>query len=72
MRAAPAKSQSAVADIQVTWSAGTSTTSALALDLVNTLTASLRITTTGLTAGQGGYFSISTGATKYLGFSAEL
>ena len=72
MRAAPTQTSSAAADTEVTWSAGTSTTSALTLDLVSTLNASLRITTTGLTAGQGGYFRIATGATKYLAFSAEL
>jgi len=72
MRAAPTQTGSAATDIQVTWSAGTSTTSALTLDLVNTLTASLRITTTGLTTGQGGYFLIAAGTSKYLAFSAEL
>jgi len=72
MRAAPTQTGSAAADTEVTWSAGTSTTSALTLDLASTLNASLRITTTGLTAGQGGYFRLSVGATKYLAFSAEL
>jgi hypothetical protein len=72
MRSAPTQTGSAATDIQVTWSAGTSTTSALTLDLANTLTASLRITTTGLTTGQGGYFLIAAGTSKYLAFSAEL
>ena len=72
MRAAPTQTGSAVADTEVTWSAGTSATSALTLDLASTLNVSLRITTTGLTAGQGGYFRIAIGATKYLAFSAEL
>jgi hypothetical protein len=72
MRAAPTQTGSAATDIQVTWSAGTSTTSALTLDLANTLTASLRITTTGLTTGQGGYFLIAAGTSKYLAFSAEI
>ena len=72
MRAAPTQTSSSAADIEVTWSAGTSATSALTLDLASTLNASLRITTTGLTTGQGGYFRIGIGATKYLAFSAEL
>ena len=72
MRTAPTQTGSAAADTEVTWSAGTSTTSALTLDLASTLNASLRITTTGLTTGQGGYFRIAIGATKYLAFSAEL
>ena len=72
MRAAPTQSGSAAADTEVTWSAGTSSTSALTLDLVSTLNASLRITTTGLTTGQGGYFRLSVGATKHLAFSSEL
>ena len=72
MRAMPTQSVSAAADIEVTWSAGTSATSAVTLDLVSTLNASLRITTTGLTTGQGGYFRIAIGAAKYLAFSAEL
>jgi hypothetical protein len=72
MRAAPTQTGSSAADTEVTWSAGTSATSALTLDLASTLNASLRITTTGLTAGQGGYFRIGIGATKYLAFSAEL
>jgi hypothetical protein len=72
MRANPTQAGSAAADIEVTWSAGTSATSALTLDLVSPNNALLRITTTGLTAGQGAYYRVAAGATKYLDFTAEL
>jgi hypothetical protein len=72
MRANPTQSGSAAADVEVTWSAGTSATSALTLDLVSPNNALLRITTSGLTTGQGAYYRVASGATKFLDFSAEL
>jgi len=72
MRTSPAMSYSAAADITVTWSAGTSATSALNQDLYSPNSSLVRITTTGLTAGQSGYFRVEAASTKYLAFSAEL
>jgi len=72
MRIAPTWSYSAIADIRVTWSAGTSVTSALNQDITTPTTQSLRINTSGLTTGQGGYFLVDTGSSKYIAFSAEL
>ena len=65
-------SYSAAADITFTWSAGTSTTSSLNPDLGSPQSLLLRINTSGLTVGQGGYYRIETGTAKYLDFSAEL
>jgi hypothetical protein len=72
MRVAPTSNQSAVADLTFTWSAGTSTTSAISIDLVSADAIFIRLTTTGLTAGQGGYMRIETGTNKYFELSAEL
>ena len=72
MRVAPTSNQSAVADLTFTWSAGTSTTSAVTIDLVSADAIFIRLTTTGLTAGQGGYFRVETGTSKYFELSAEL
>jgi len=72
MRIAPTWSYSAIADIRVTWSAGTSVTSSLNQDITTPTTQSLRINTSGLTTGQGGYFLVDTGSSKYIAFSAEL
>ena len=72
MRTSPAMSYSAAADITVTWSAGTSATSALNQDLYSPNSSLVRITTTSLTAGQSGYFRVEAASTKYLAFSAEL
>ena len=65
-------SYSAAADITFTWSAGTSSTSSLNPDLGSPQSLLLRINTSGLTVGQGGYYRIETGTAKYLDFSAEL
>jgi hypothetical protein len=72
MRVAPTSNQSAVADLTFTWSAGTSTTSAISIDLVSADAIFIRLTTTGLTAGQGGYMRVETGTNKYFELSAEL
>ena len=65
-------SYSAAADVTFTWSAGTSSTSSLNPDLGSPQSLLLRINTSGLTVGQGGYYRIETGTAKYLDFSAEL
>ena len=72
MRVAPTSNESAVADLTFTWSAGTSTTGAVTIDLVSADAIFIRLTTTGLTAGQGGYFRVETGTSKYFELSAEL
>ena len=72
MRASPTFAYSAAADITFTWSAGTSTTSALNLDLYSPYSALVRINTTGLSVGQGGYYRVEAAASKYIRFEAEL
>ena len=65
-------SYSAAADVTFTWSAGTSSTSSLNPDLGSPQSLLLRVNTSGLTVGQGGYYRIETGTAKYLDFNAEL
>jgi len=72
MRTSPTMSYSAAADITVTWSAGTSATSALNQDLYSPNSSLVRIVTSGLTAGQAGYFRVEAASTKYIAFNAEL
>jgi hypothetical protein len=72
MRVAPTIGISAAADIQVTWSAGTSATSSYNTDRVSPNSILLALTTSGLTTGQGGNIFIASGTTKYLEASAEL
>lgn len=72
MRTTPSLSYSAAADITFTWSAGTSSTSSLNPDLGSPQFLLLRINTSGLTVGTGGYYRIETGTSKYLELSAEL
>jgi len=72
MRTSPTMSYSAAADITVTWSAGTSATSALNQDLYSPNSSLVRIITSGLTAGQTGYFRVEAASTKYIAFNAEL
>jgi hypothetical protein len=72
MRTDPTMSVSAAADIEISWSAGTSATSAVALDLYSPTSAFIRLTTTGLTTGQGAYLGVAAGNTKFIQFSAEL
>jgi hypothetical protein len=72
MRVAPTMAVSASADIQVTWSAGTSTTSAYNTDRISPNSILLALTTSGLTTGQGGNIFVASGTTKYLEASAEL
>ena len=72
MRVAPSATFSAAGDFNFTWSAGTSTISAAAIDLATTTAMFLRLTTTGLTTNGGGGLSLSAGTTKYLEASAEL
>jgi hypothetical protein len=72
MRVAPTAGTSATADVVVVWSAGTSATSNLNLDLSSPLGILFRITTTGLTTGQAGRFQVAAGATKFFDLTAEL
>ena len=72
MRSTPSLSYSAAADITFTWSAGTSSTSSVNPDLGSPQFLLLRINTSGLTTGTGGYYRIETGTTKYIELSAEL
>lgn len=72
MRTSPTVSTSAAADITFTWSAGTSATSAVNQDLYSTESSIIRITTSGLTVGAGGYYRVEASASKYIDFSAEL
>jgi hypothetical protein len=72
MRVAPTFAVSAMADFGFTWSAGTSTISNLNPDRISVEAVNIRLTTTGLTTGQGGGMFVLTGTTKYLEASAEL
>ena len=72
MRVSPSVGVSANADIQVTWSAGTSATSNYSTDRISTSSILIALTTSGLTTGQGGNIFVASGTTKYLEMSAEL
>lgn len=72
MRIAPTAQRSADADFGFTWSAGTSTISGVNIDRTSPNSCYLRLTTTGLTTGQGGELHILTGTTKWLEMSSEL
>ena len=72
MRAAPSYGVSAAADVVVVWSAGTSATSSLSLDLSSPSGILFRITTSGLTTGQAGRFQVAAGATKFFELIAEI
>ena len=72
MRVAPTATLSAQTDFGFTWSLGTSTISASQVDRTSPDSVYFRLTTTGLTTGQGGVATISTGTTKYIEMSAEL
>lgn len=69
MRANPTLSPSATTTVRVSWSAGTSVTSAFSVDRNSPTAGLVRLTTAGLTAGQGAWFLVDTGS---LSGSAEL
>lgn len=72
MRIAPTCAASAAGDFLFSWSAGISTITGVAIDRSSPDSLNLRLTTSGLTTGQGGYVGIYTGSTKWLEASAEL
>lgn len=72
MRIAPTCAFGAAGDFVFVWSAGASTISAAQIDRSSVDSINLRLTTSGLTTGQGGYLALNTGTTKYLEMSAEL
>lgn len=72
MRAAATIGYAAAGDFGFTWSAGTSTISSVNPDRVSSESLNLRLTTSGLTTGQGGTSLINAGTSKYLDFTAEL
>jgi hypothetical protein len=72
MRTAATGGFSAVGDFELVWSAGTSTISNANIDRISSESVNLRVITTGLTTGQGGYVAIKSGSTKYFEASAEL
>ncbi len=72
MRVVPTISQSAAADYSFVWSAGASTITGVAYDVISADSVNIRLATTGLTTGQGGLIAILTGTTKWFEASAEL
>jgi hypothetical protein len=72
MRTAATGNYSAAGDFSFVWSAGTSTISGVAIDRISSESMNLRLTTTGLTTGQGGAIFLQSGTTKWLEASAEL
>jgi hypothetical protein len=69
MRTSPSLTSSATTTVRVSWSAGTSTTSGFNVDRNSTTAGLIRLTTTGLTTGQSGWYLVDTGS---LSGSAEL
>jgi hypothetical protein len=69
MRTSPSLSVSATTVVRVSWSAGTSVTSGFSVDRNSPTAGLVRLTTSGLTAGQGAWFLVDTGSLKA---SAEL
>jgi hypothetical protein len=72
MRTAPVMSQSAAADYGFVWSAGSSTISGVAYDVISVDSVNIRLTTSGLTTGQGGVLTVNQNTTKWIEASAEL
>jgi hypothetical protein len=69
MRTSPSLTSSATTTVRVSWSSGTSTTSGFNVDRNSTTAGLIRLTTTGLTTGQSGWYLVDTGS---LSGSAEL
>ena len=69
MRANPSIATEATTDVRVSWSAGTSTTSGFAIDRNSDTSCLIRLTTSGLTTGQGAWYVVDGGS---ISGSAEL
>ena len=72
MRGAATGNFGAAGDFGFTWSAGTSTITGANIDRISSESLNLRLTTTGLTTGQGGAIFLDSGTTKWIEASAEL
>ena len=72
MRTAAAVATNATTTVRVSWTAGTSVTTAFSVDRYAATSSLVRLTTSGLTAGQGAWYIVDSGASNYIEASAEL
>ena len=72
MRTTAGVATNATTTVRVSWSAGTSVTSGFSVDRYSATSSLVRLTTAGLTTGQGAWYIVDAGAGNYIEATAEL